>query len=191
MLGVILCGGQSSRMGEDKGLILSNGRTWAQSAFDTLSNSGLRVVVSVNNAQLRAYQDIFSKEELVVDDERIPVYGPLRGLLTVHEKYGDDLLVLATDMPQVNGSIIRELQHAVTSNKQAYVFKHENDIEPLCAIYTSQALTTIRDLVARDQLKKHSLKYVLSLLDVHEIPIGKEQHKYFTNMNTPGDRNSR
>ena len=175
-------------MGKDKGLILSNGRTWAQSAFDTLSNSGLRVAVSVNNAQLRAYQDVFSKEDLIVDDERLPVYGPLRGLLTVHEKHGDDLLVLATDMPQVNGAIVRELLHAISNNKQAYVFKHENNIEPLCGIYTSSGITAIRQLVAKDQLKKHSLKYVVSLLDVHEIPIGKHQHKYFTNMNTPGDR---
>ena len=51
MLGVVLCGGQSSRMGTDKGLIKLNANTWAQAAVDKMLLLKLKVVLSVNATQ--------------------------------------------------------------------------------------------------------------------------------------------
>ena len=34
MVGVILCGGQSTRMGSDKGLLSTDGISWAQDAIN-------------------------------------------------------------------------------------------------------------------------------------------------------------
>jgi len=36
MIGVVLCGGQSSRMHADKGLIKVQGVTWAEAAFQKM-----------------------------------------------------------------------------------------------------------------------------------------------------------
>jgi molybdopterin-guanine dinucleotide biosynthesis protein A len=36
MLGIILCGGQSLRMGRDKGLLKLEAKTWAQTAIDKM-----------------------------------------------------------------------------------------------------------------------------------------------------------
>jgi molybdenum cofactor guanylyltransferase len=51
MLGIVLCGGQSSRMGTDKGLMVNEARTWAQTAVDKLTTLLIPVKISVNEKQ--------------------------------------------------------------------------------------------------------------------------------------------
>ena len=65
MLGLILCGGQSQRMGSDKGLMKLHEKSWAQLAADKLAAAGIPVKLSVNEQQLSLYADIFSKDELL------------------------------------------------------------------------------------------------------------------------------
>ncbi|GGH03134.1 NTP transferase domain-containing protein [Pedobacter zeae] len=48
MLGIVLCGGQSLRMGTDKGLLIHQDKLWAQVAADKLSVLDLLVNFSVN-----------------------------------------------------------------------------------------------------------------------------------------------
>lgn len=53
MTGVVLCGGQSARMKTDKGLITLNRFTWAQSAFNKLTEFKMPVFVSINSGQYK------------------------------------------------------------------------------------------------------------------------------------------
>ena len=80
MLGVILCGGKSSRMGSDKGLLKLHAGTWAQNAIEKLMALQIPVVLSVNPNQYRDYSPIFTLEQLVKDDEGLDVHGPLCGV---------------------------------------------------------------------------------------------------------------
>lgn len=96
-LGVVLCGGESKRMGRDKGLLLENGRPWCRIAFDLLASLLPRVVVSIHPHQRSQYEAHFAPEQLVED--RYPRMGPLGGLLSVHDSFPqEDLAVLACDM---------------------------------------------------------------------------------------------
>ncbi len=47
MIGLILCGGQSSRMGSDKGLLKLEAKTWAQTAIDKMEILHIPVKISV------------------------------------------------------------------------------------------------------------------------------------------------
>ena len=80
MLGVILCGGQSSRMGSDKGLLKLHANTWAQTAVDKMMALQLPVILSVNNNQYNDYSTVFSHEQLIKDNETLQVRGPLCGV---------------------------------------------------------------------------------------------------------------
>src|SRR6187402_3950217 len=110
MLGVVLCGGQSSRMGSDKGLLMLNDKTWTQKAIDTLNNFQIPIVISVNKNQHQDYSSIFPADILIPDDPSLHLHGPLCGLLSVHLKYSEeDLLILACDMPLIDAELVKQL----------------------------------------------------------------------------------
>ena len=191
MLGVVLSGGQSSRMGTDKGLLKLEAKTWAQTALDKLAALQLPVVISVNATQYETYPAVFPVEELVKDDDKLDIHGPLAGVLSVHERFPqEDLLVLACDMPLMDPVIIEQLVIAYRNNHQeAYVFTNNDEPEPLCAIYTAKALTATLQRYHNNELPRHSMKSMLEHLDVHFIPLQAGQEKYFRNFNAHAELN--
>ncbi len=101
LIAVVLCGGQSSRMGRDKGLIERDGVCWAAWMGRKLSSFGLPVVYSVRAGQEAAYSAVLPEGSLIAD--AMDIGGPLNGLLSVHERFpGNDLLVLACDMQDMD-----------------------------------------------------------------------------------------
>ena len=193
MLGLILCGGQSSRMGSDKGLLLKDNTPWAILSFYLMDSLGLSVALSINKWQLPLYNSLFPNYQLIADDENIEVGGPLKGLLSVHHRYPDaDILALACDMPAMDEIVLTDLINSYNSHpqKEAFVFTNEGNLEPLCAIYTSSALKKVMELYNHNKLPKHSLKFVLEQLDTLKIPLKIDWKQYFTNYNTQNDLGS-
>ena len=181
MVGVILCGGQSSRMGTDKGLLVMHSTTWAQAAFDKMSRLGLPVLLSVNDAQYKTYGAVFSPEHLVSDNAAIEAKGPLRGILSIHTSYpSEDLFVLACDMPLMETTILQRLLDCYNANNAlAYVYTNDGVQEPLCGIYTALALSNVLQLIKTNQLVKHSMKFLLEHVHTFSIPLAAEQKIYF------------
>ena len=60
MVGIILCGGQSLRMGSDKGLLKSEAKTWAQTGIDKIAALIIPVKISVNNQEYTQYAEVYS-----------------------------------------------------------------------------------------------------------------------------------
>jgi molybdopterin-guanine dinucleotide biosynthesis protein A len=192
MLGTILCGGQSARMGTDKGMLKLHARTWAQTAVDKISELYLPVVLSVNPQQYDEYASAFPAEQLIKDNEAIQFTGPLCGVLSVHCEYQQkDLFVLACDMPLMETAILKELlqQYLLHSGHGAYIFTNDGEPEPLCAIYTAKALSKIIELNQHHQLPKHSMKYMLEQISFYELPLTDEQKKCFRNFNAHSELN--
>ncbi|MEO6315532.1 MAG: molybdenum cofactor guanylyltransferase [Chitinophagaceae bacterium] len=186
MRAVILCGGESSRMGSDKGLLTYQSGTWAQTAAEKFLQINVNVVVSVNDQQKPFYLRLFPEHQLITDDKNIRVRGPLLGLLSVHTQFpGEDLFVLACDMPLMQTGILTLLlQHAAIVNAEAYLFTRDGFYEPLCGIYTAAGLSRVLLLQKTQQLAKHSMTFVLEELNTSSIPLTDEQKKYFKNINT-------
>jgi len=189
LTGIVLCGGQSSRMGTDKALLPHVSGSWAQLAATKLSTLSIPVVLSVNPSQYAIYQKIYSTYTLVKDDPALQVGGPLHGVLSVHVQYPEsDLFVLACDMINMQEEVLKELYHQYQqANKEAYTFHNQEGAEPLCAIYTAKGLQKIYALYNRQQLQRHSLKYVLEQLDTQSAAIPPEWIAGFANFNSPSD----
>ena len=162
LLSVVLCGGESKRMGSDKGLLQLNGATWAEHIANKLKAQGLSVVVSINSSQHAEYSQVFSNKDLVIDE--LPMHGPLNGLLTVHQKFKQkDILLLACDLVEMDDSTLIQLIEAYQKNDAEYfAFEQDNFFQPLCAIYTSKALSSLFERLKSGSLANYSFQHILN-----------------------------
>lgn len=192
MIGVVLCGGKSTRMGCDKGLMKYKSFSFAELATSKLPKSIEQVVLSVNAAQYISYFEKFQDFAIVEDDMTLDVYGPLKGILSVHLKYpAEDLLVLACDMLAMHTDVLNYLINTNSKKKEdAFVFQTNENIEPLCAIYTAKGLTKIYQLYNQGLLKKNSMQYVLESILTCYLPVDQEWKNYFNNYNSRNDLSS-
>ncbi|HEY0054096.1 MAG TPA: molybdenum cofactor guanylyltransferase [Pedobacter sp.] len=158
ILGVVLCGGQSKRMGSDKGLLLKDGIAWAVLIARKLKEVGLDVVVSINEKQQQAYQSIFPDTPLIVD--HLPIDGPLDGLLSIHRNFRDkDILLMACDLIDMKPEVIEKLITSYTNNSEFdyYVYEQHGFTQPFCAIYTAGGLAQVYETFEQNLIKKYSL----------------------------------
>lgn len=186
LLGVILCGGQSKRMGSDKGLLQIRNTIWAKHMHEKLAMFHLPVVYSVNQQQVHTYVEEISPELLVVDNA--DVEGPLRGLLSVHQQYPDnDLLLLACDMLDLDaGTISFLLQEYMRDNQSDfYVYQDDGFAQPFCGIYTRTGLEKVAGRIMIGRLKTYSMQAVFDEGVTLRLPI--RTHHVFRNYNSNAD----
>lgn len=192
MLGIVLCGGKSSRMGTDKGLLKSETGTWVQSAVTKLESLALPVKISVNKDQYPDYSSVFPPDKLITDEPSLQLRGPLYGVLSVYvHNPSEDLFILACDMPLIEPFLLEQLLQSYQANPQydAFIYTNEGEPEPLCGIYRSTGLSEILEMYNAQQLSKHSMKFMLDHLNSFTIPIPEEHKKFFRNFNAHAELN--
>lgn len=186
LLGVVMCGGESRRMGRDKGLLETKNTPWAKSIANIFVNLEIEYVLSINAAQIEPYAQLFDDSKLIVDSD-FQVRGPLRGLLSIYKKNpARDLLLIACDLQDMDTATVDKLTQFYLANKdqQYLAYKVQNFIEPLCAIYTSKALKDLYALTMQDALKSFSLQKIINDGTSKFISIGASDS--FKNYNTLG-----
>lgn len=192
LIGVVLCGGKSSRMQSDKGLLSVYGKRWFEISFDLLSKSMNYTLISVNFDQHSKYKEVRPELEFVIDSTD-SIEGPLRGIFSVHEKYPDcDLFILACDMIAMDDRIINSLsmKYNPSSNIDLYLFKNEEVLETLCGIYTSNGIRKIKEGILKQSKKNFAIRRLISTCNSLILPVEIKEKNNFANINTPGEINS-
>ncbi|HEX7080833.1 MAG TPA: NTP transferase domain-containing protein [Gammaproteobacteria bacterium] len=137
LFGLVLAGGESRRMGRDKGALVYHAEPQAVHAWRLLGRVCGRAYVSTTarRAATAPYADL----PLIVDDEE--GRGPAGGLLAAWRRHPDAAwLVLAVDLPLADERFLRELVAARDPEAAATAFVHEDgSIEPLCTIWEPSA----------------------------------------------------
>lgn len=180
---LVLCGGESKRMGKDKGLLALGSGNWATHTVFKLEQLNIPVNVSINPTQLETYSHFFSAEQLIIDETNAK--GPLQGLLSAGLKYpNDDLLLLACDMIEMDIETLKELlEHTLTFPcYDYYVYAQEDFMEPLCAIYPSATLKKLNQQLEQGNLSGFSLYKLIKKGNYKTLPISNIQT--FNNHNT-------
>jgi molybdenum cofactor guanylyltransferase len=189
--GLVLSGGESRRMGTDKGLIKENFDTWVNRAGALLRQQGLPVAVMIRESQEEAYTKILADGLELLQDQDLPVGGPLKGMLSFYQAYpGVDVLVLPCDMPQVPAGLLKELIDFYTTHSasDAWVFSTPERIHPFPGIYSGRYLQKIGEDLARGALTRYSLMYLLESGNTALNKKPEAQSTVFLNLNSPEDR---
>ncbi|PZF74534.1 molybdenum cofactor guanylyltransferase [Taibaiella soli] len=189
MFGLILSGGQSSRMGTDKGLLPSGNGTWIEHSYALLSSLNIPVKISVNEQQLAAYQKVVPGADFIIDEKELNIGGPLKGLMSAHHQFpGEDIFVLACDMQRMQPNVLRTLVSAsLEKNHAAYIYQNGAQAEPLCGIYTAKAMQQIDSWYNANDLPKHGLISILLRLKIPFLSVPENWQPFFENFNSPDD----
>ena len=172
-IGLVLAGGQSSRMGTNKALLEWQGLPMYKVMSETLAQSGVdKVLVSASN--------------LPVDNripDLIPGKGPMSGLHAVVEqcKNGDRVLVSPVDMPLLPVAACHQLLAC------------EGDVPACFTDFTLPMLLPVnddlREYVGRSINSQNPRDYSLwrlhRNLNGNTVPLSEKMTSFFLNTNTP------
>lgn len=188
MIGVILAGGQSSRMGIDKATLSIANTTLLEFMRGKLQSAGIGEIVICRNAPGYLSDDI-------------PLLGPLGALYTLSQRYGgQSALIIPVDMPLLSEATLRRLLVAGESNPI-----DQNKIASSPAVLTPSALNqtiafgdqifplllpfspTVVDALERRVRERSDLSIAALLREtgVQRLP-EPETSEQFLNANTPG-----
>ena len=179
--GLVLAGGKSRRMGEDKALLVRDGTSQLEHIAALLQALTDKVFVSTRAEQ----QDerVRRRFEQIVD--QFDDIGPIAGILSATQEYPHvDWLVVACDLPNVDDETIRFLlaNRSVVQPFTAYRSSHDDLPEPLCAVYRAGADEIIRKFVDEGLVCPRKI-----LMRSDTCLLSQPNPASLDNVNTPGD----
>lgn len=150
VVGVVLAGGASRRMGHDKALLEVGGKTLVERAVEQLGKVCDTVVVAAGASRELPGFDI------VADAAG---HGPAAGILgaAAHFERPVDLLVLACDLPAVTAELLAALIRQAEAGDWILP-RWRRGIEPLCSLYRPPALAALARRVEQGRFALHGLR---------------------------------
>lgn len=175
--GVILAGGQSSRMGQDKARMDFLGQTLLARAVDLFTPMFAQVIVSVREPRADCVQ------RQIKDEGGGPLAGLAAGLAAADTPW---VFVMACDMPFVSRGLIEYLA-TMRSGYDAVVPVAAGYPQPLAAFYATYAEKIARELVSGADRSLKSLLGQLRVNYVDAAAMPAEFGRCFFDLDTPED----
>lgn len=170
---VILAGGKSSRMGEDKSLMPFGGYN------SMVEYQYRRLETLFKNVYISAKDNKFDFDANIILD-RYPQSSPLVAIASILEELNEDFFLISVDMPLLSFDAINTLLEAYNRDKKCdiYVLESPNGLEPTATIYTKNILKKIEN-----NLKNgiHRLNYLINSSD--KVTIKWNNYSEFININ--------
>jgi len=179
--GIVLAGGESSRMGTDKAALLFRSKPLIEYPLDLLKRYCSEIFISCDKDKFPSYD--FRK---IPDD--IQGKGPLSGIYScLKASHKPRVIVLGCDMPFLSVKLMDHLICHSEGYDMALPF-HGGHYEPLCGLYSRELLPVIEKMFSKGDFSPLSLipevkfnKLILSDSD------SGYNHKLFYNINSPAD----
>ena len=181
LLGFLLAGGQSRRMGKAKASLSYAGSTQPERVAKLLQAHCNEVFLSLREEQaMPAEMGTLS----VVRDSR-EGGGPLVGILSAFDARTDAAwLVVACDLPFLDAATLDNLLAKRDSTRLATAYRsaHDGLPEPLCTIYEPHARPVLEDYLARDIRCPRKI-----LINTEPLLLDPVNPRALDNVNTPED----
>ncbi|WP_185153364.1 NTP transferase domain-containing protein [Fulvivirga lutimaris] len=176
LIGIVLMGGNSQRMGKDKSQISYHRIPQYQYLFQLLSKYCSEVYLSCNAKQQTKIESSFPLIKDVNDNK-----GPLEGIKSAFNIIDKSLLTVPCDMPVINDELILQLINSRNSDLDAVCYSDtDGHINPLFAIWEESCIEELK------KFKGDSPKQFLKLVRTQVLKASSEALK---NINTPDELN--
>lgn len=171
--GIILSGGKSSRMGQDKGLLHLNGKSMMEIAIERLSIHCDRIIISANS-------EVYDHLGLEVVKDIFTDIGPMGGLYSaLTRSLSEYNMVLSVDLPFVNEGLINYLIDSSRGFQLAVPWSGNEYYEPLCACYHISVIALLKEAISSGNFKLPSL---FQQMTVNKLIINPELPFYHDNL---------
>ena len=183
--GVLLAGGKSQRMGQDKRLLSVGEETLYARSLSVLRAIFERVVVVVAQDSLLVASDAPVLRDL------IPHCGSLGGLYTGLKQAGTQwVFAVACDMPFLDPDTIRHFI-GLKSEGDVVMAKLQNGFQPMHALYHRNCLPVMEQLIqAKDftihRLVDHHSLHARLIMPAELARLDPDERSFY-NINTPDD----
>lgn len=179
LYGLVLSGGHSRRMGQDKAAIQIDGRSQLERAMALLQPLVTRAYVSVREDQRN--EPLRARHAQIVD--RGDVSGPAAGISAAQAlEPAAAWLVIACDLPRLDASTLQQLVARRDPARIAIAYRSAFDglPEPLCAIYEPRAAAALAAFLAGGRACPRKF-----LIESDALLLDSPNPEALDNMNTP------
>ncbi len=175
---VILSGGKSSRMGEDKSLLpFAGANSLAQYQYERLKPYFKKVYISSKDNKF----DFINDEKTLILDKDKNSFSPIVGLKSILEKINEEkVFILSVDTPFVSMNTMSEILNK--SKNYDIAVAQTQRTHPLCGIFSQSVLFKIEEMLEKDI---HKVGYLLQNTKTKYINF--EDENEFINLNRPED----
>ncbi|MCX6583548.1 MAG: molybdenum cofactor guanylyltransferase [Candidatus Aminicenantes bacterium] len=179
MSAVILAGGKSLRMEEDKSLLMVSGLRLIEKIARDIGPYFREIIISSNRETMDRLS--FLPYRAVVDKE--PNQGPLRGILTGLQASAHPVnFVMACDIPEINVPFLQKMMTFTGQYDIVAPVTGEGKYEPLFAFYHRRLIPAIETLL------EQGVRKVIELYPPHRVKyIPMEARDWYYNLNTIED----
>lgn len=181
---IILAGGKSSRMGEDKGFCSLHSLPMIQHVLNNVHKANVSDTIIISN------NSEYNKFGFPVFSDIYPDKGPLGGIFTgLSYSKSKNNLILSCDIPFVDHSVLELLMNQ-SNDYEINIVKFNNKIHPLIGTYHVSNLKDIEEHLLHNRLKMMDF---LDTKQVNYLEIEKElphlSSQVFENINTKKELN--
>jgi molybdopterin-guanine dinucleotide biosynthesis protein A len=186
--GIILSGGKSIRMGQDKAFLLLGDKPLVEKVINAFGELFEQVLVVTNNPE--KYGEY--RQKLTIKEDVIPDKGPLggiySGLLSSQNVYN---FIIACDMPFLNRELLAYIVNQA-KNFDAVIPEYKGRLNPLFALYSKDCIPEFKKQISQDNLKIRNFIGDMNakILPSAEVEKLDPQGLSFTNINTYGQYQS-
>mgnify|MGYP003586773791 CR=1 FL=1 len=175
---VILSGGKSSRMGEDKSLLpFSTSNTLIEYQYKRLKPYFKDIYIS---SKIDKFDFLQNKQSLILDENK-EIFSPILALETIFSKFSNQkIFIITVDTPFVSIETINELINK--SNKVDICIAQTEKTHNLCGVFSSNLNIFIKDMIKNDI---HKIFYLIKNNN-HKI-INFDNHEQFININSKSE----
>lgn len=188
LVGLILAGGKSQRLGRDKASLDLGGRTLLARSVELARRFCPEVYVSGRDPATAAVCGLDDCGLRWIPDET-PGLGPIGGIATGLKRLKTALLVLPCDTPLLNAGLLERLvaarnQRPDSAVATAFAQPNTGHLESLVAVYEPEALPFLAEALRRGV---HALWRAIPSDRWRRVFYEQSEQSAFLNLNTPDD----